>query len=309
MRSNNTNLGIACIVAGMGISSLMDASIKALSGGYPLHEIVMVRSVIAIFLTAIIVHIEGGLALLKTTRPFIHLARGLLIVVANMSFYMAMSVMPLVVVTGLFFSSPLFITMLSKPFLGEQVGWRRWAGILVGFIGVLLIIQPGSEAFDVYSFLPIVAALAYATTQILSRRLGTTDKASVMSFYIGITFIVVSLIFWAFFGDGSHAEAFSPKLGFLFQAWHWPTLEHGALMGLIGILVTGVGYFLSQAYRVAEASAVAPFEFVMLPLALFWGYIFWGEVPGLLAGAGILLIVASSLYVFWRENKLSSEHN
>ena len=301
MRRNDTVLGISCIVAGMGIGSLMDASIKSLSGAYALHEIVMARSVIAVFLTLFIVRYEGGLALLKTSRPLVHLARGLLIVTANMAFYMAISVMPLVVVTGLFFASPLFITALSVPFLGETVGWRRWVGILVGFAGVLIIVQPGGDTFDVYSILPIISALAYATTQILSRRLGTSDKASVMSFYIGVTFIIVSFIFWFFVGDGSFMGAYNSKLDILLRPWKWPNFADGMLMAFIGLLVTGVGYFLSQAYRVAEASAIAPFEFVMLPLALLWGYLFWGEVPSAIAGFGIGLIVASSLYVFLRE--------
>ncbi len=301
MRRNDTVLGISCIVAGMGIGSLMDASIKSLSGAYALHEIVMVRSVIAVFLTMFIVRYEGGLALLKTSRPLVHLARGLLIVTANMAFYMAISVMPLVVVTGLFFASPLFITALSVPFLGESVGWRRWVGILVGFAGVLIIVQPGGDTFDAYSILPIISALAYATTQILSRRLGTSDKASVMSFYIGVTFIIVSFVFWFLVGDGSYMGAYGTKLDFLLRPWKWPNFADGLLMAFVGLLVTGVGYFLSQAYRVAEASAIAPFEFVMLPLALLWGYLFWGEVPSAIAGFGIGLIVASSLYVFLRE--------
>lgn len=301
MRTNNAILGISCVMTGMAFGSLMDASIKALSSDYPLHEIILVRSVVALVLTLFIVRFEGGFRTLRTSRPFTHLARGLLIVIANMSFYMAISVMPLAEATGLFFVSPLFITALSVPFLGERVGWRRWLGILVGFIGVIIIMRPGVDTFTAYSILPIIAALAYAITQITSRNLGITDSASVMSFYISLTFIVISAIFWAIAGDGSMAGMYGDKMDFLFRPWRWPDFSDGSLMLFVGVLVAIVGYMLSQAYRVADASVVAPFEFVMLVLAIFWGYLFWGEIPDIQASLGIAMIAGSGLYVFMRE--------
>jgi S-adenosylmethionine uptake transporter len=303
MRRDNTILGILCVMTGMATGSLMDATIKSLSGGYPLHEIVMARSVVAIFLTIFIVHLEGGLSLLKTKRPFVHLTRGLLIVVANMTFYMAISFMPLAEATALFFVSPLIITALSVPFLGEKVGWRRWIGIIAGFFGVIIMIRPGVNTISIYSFLPIIAATAYASTQIITRRLGTTEKASVMSFYISLTFIVIAGCFWWFIGDGSLSGQYDPKVEFLFRAWKMPDSGDAMLMVFVGVLVAIVGYMLSQAYRVANASIVAPFEYVTLPLALLWGYLFWGEIPDLQAAIGMALIVGSGLYIFLREKR------
>jgi len=303
MRRDNTLLGILCVMTGMATGSLMDATIKLLSGGYPLHEIVMARSVVAIFLTIFIVHLEGGLSLLKTKRPFVHLTRGLLIVVANMTFYMAISFMPLAEATALFFVSPLIITALSVPFLGEKVGWRRWIGIIAGFFGVIIMIRPGVNTISIYSFLPIIAATAYASTQIITRRLGTTEKASVMSFYISLTFIVIAGCFWWLIGDGSLSGQYDPKVEFLFRAWKMPDSGDAMLMVFVGVLVAIVGYMLSQAYRVANASIVAPFEYVTLPLALLWGYLFWGEIPDLQAAIGMALIVGSGLYIFLREKR------
>jgi S-adenosylmethionine uptake transporter len=303
MNPSNSILGIICIMIGMGTSSLMDATIKSLSGVYPLHEIVMARSVVAILLTLIIVHFEGGLALLKTSRPFMHLMRGVLIVIANMTFYLAISAMPLAEATAIFFVSPLIITVLSVFVLGESVGWRRWLGVLAGFIGVVIIVNPGAGSFSYFSLLPVIAALAYATTQITSRNLGITEKASVMSFYIGLTFIFISSGFWLLVGDGSYVEAGGEELNFLFRPWVWPTPDDAVRMVLIGVLVAIVGYMLSQAYRVANASVVAPFEFIAMPLSILWGYLFWQEIPGIQAAIGIALIFASGLYVFLRENR------
>ena len=303
MKHDKTILGIICVMIGMGTGSLMDTMIKLLSGDYPLHQIVMARSVVAIILTLFIVRLEGGLHLLKTSKPLLHLLRGILIVIANMSYYVALSSMPLAEVAAIFFVSPLFITALSVPILGEHVGWRRWVAVIFGFAGVVIMMRPGLSSFSYTSLLPVLAALAYAITQITTRRLGATDVASVMSFYIGLTFIFIAGGFWIAVGDGSYAGDYGVEMDFLLRAWHWPNTKDAAIMVGIGLLVTVVGYMLSQAYRVADASVVSPFEYVALPLAIMWGYIFWRDVPDAQSMLGIVLIVGSGLYVFIREKQ------
>ena len=303
MGTDRTLLGISCLVVGMATGSLMDALVKSISDTYPLHEIVLVRSVVAIALTLIFVYFEGGFGILKTKRPFIHLLRGILIVIANMSFYMGITIMPIAEATALFFVSPLIITALSVPFLGESVGWRRWLGIFIGFIGVIIMIRPDIYNFDYYSLLPLVGATAYAITQITSRKISGTEKASVMSFYISVTFLIVSLGFWSTIGDGVLSGQVNPKLEFLVRAWVMPDYDDSILMIINGVLIAIVGYMLSQAYRIADASAIAPFEYVTLPLALMWGYLFWREVPDIQAAFGMCLIVGSGLFIFLRENR------
>ena len=283
--------------------SLMDAVIKSLSGSYPLHEIVMIRSVVALLPTLIIVHLEGGLGLLGTSRPGLHLVRGLLVAVSNMTFYLALAAMPLAEATAIFFIAPLFITSLSGPMLGEHVGWRRWIAVFVGFVGILIIMRVGTGAVNWASILPVIAALSYALTQITSRRLGVTEKASVMSFYITLTFIVISAGFWLVAGDGSMSGINGPSLEFLFRAWTLPQGNDALIMIMLGFLVALVMYLLSQAYRVARASVIAPFEYVALPLSILWGFLFWREIPDLTALLGIVLIAASGLYVFVRERR------
>ncbi len=301
--SNNFALGVTCITIGMVASSLMDATIKSMSVEYPLHEIVMARSLVAVVLTLAIVHYEGGLYLLRTPNLFVHLSRGALFVLANMTFYLAIAAMPLAEATAIFFISPLIITALSVLILGEKVGWRRWFGVLTGFVGVLVIIRPGFSSFSFFSLLPMVAALAYASSQVIVRRMGSYEKASVKSFYIMLTFIVVSGAFWLLFGDGALEGRYGPEMDFLFRPWRWPNGIDTIKMLTIGILIAIVGYMLNQAYTVANASLVAPFEFVALPLAVFWGYLFWNHLPDGPATLGIFLIAGSSLYVFMREKR------
>jgi len=281
--------------------SIMDVVIKWLSPDYPLHEIILVRTVVALFLTLIIVHFEGGFALLKTRRPMLHFARGLMIVTANITFYLALAVMPIAEAAALFYVAPLIIAGLSVPLLGEYVSKRQWVAILTGFMGVVLMSGLGTGSFKSAALLPVFAALAYALTQLMTRKLGVTDKASVMSFYIGVVFIIVSVVFGLTVGDGRFAASGGPALEFLLRPWRLPDANSLMLMVVCGFLVAVVAYMLSQAYRVAEANVIAPFEYVVLPLAILWGYLFWNEVPDFKTMIGILLIGGSGLYVFLYE--------
>ena len=217
--------------------TINDMLIKLLSGDYPLHQIVFLRSVIGIVFSLALVQLEGGFGILRTDKPLLHLLRGLLMVVANLSFFAALAVLPLADATALFFVAPLFITLLSIPILGEKVGIRRISAVLVGFAGVLVMQQPwASEGLGtgerIVLLLPVLAAFTYALCQIMARRLGATAKASAMAVYIQGTFILVSLGFWAVAGDGRYAVGVdNASLQFLLRAWRWPN-EGDALLFL-----------------------------------------------------------------------------
>ena len=177
---NNPALGIICIVLGMTAITVNDMLIKLLSDGYPLHQMVFLRSIIAVAFSLGMVQLEGGWKILRTDKPFWHLARGLLLVVSNLSFFAALAVLPLADATALFFVTPLFITLLSIPILGEKVGIRRISAVLVGFAGVLVMQRPweSSGSDKLVMLLPVLAAFTYALCQILARRLGASAKAS-----------------------------------------------------------------------------------------------------------------------------------
>ena len=150
--------------------------------------------------------------------------------------------------------------------------------------------------------LPLLAALCYAFMQILTRKLGIVSKASAMAVYLQMVFLAVSSIFWFLFGDGRYVESFqNPSMVFLLRAWEWPSSSDWPFFIFIGILSSAVGYCSSQAYRLASASFVAPFEYVALPLAALWGWLIFGELPDYWASIGMLIIVGSGLYVYQRE--------
>jgi S-adenosylmethionine uptake transporter len=300
-------LGIVVILIAMLAISVNDMVIKRLSGDYPLHQMVFIRSAIGIFASLALLHIEGGWRLLKTDRPGLHTLRAALIFFANIIFFAGLAVLPLATATAVFFVAPLFITLLSIPFLGEPVGARRIVAVLVGLLGVGVMMGPGADLGGGPRWalaLPVVAALLYAGMQVLTRKLRLGSKASAMAIYIQGMFLVTSLLFYLAVGDGRFAgRVENESLVFLLRAWRWPAPEDRGWFLLIGLMSAAIGYCLSQAYRLADAATIAPFEYAALPFAIFWGWLVFGEFPGPHTGLGILLIAGAGLYVFLRERQ------
>jgi drug/metabolite transporter (DMT)-like permease len=298
----NNLLGVLCAIGGALCFSVNDMAIKFLSGDYALHQVVLMRAAIAMIVTlALIVPLSGGLACLRTRRPGVHLIRGGCVVLANMCFFLALAAMPLADATAIFFVSPLLITAASVLVLGEAVGPRRWLAVGLGLAGVIVMMRPGTGAFQMAALLPVAAASAYAALHIMTRWMGATERAVTMSFYIQLTFIAVSTAMGLTVGDGRFADTGDASLDFLLRAWVWPDPADAALLILVGLASAGGGFLISQAYRVAEAGLAAPFEYVAMPLAIFWGVVIFGDWPDAVAWVGIALIISGGLYLFWRE--------
>lgn len=143
--------------------------------------------------------------------------------------------------------------------------------------------------------------IAYACTQILTRKIGLADKASTTAMYVQVSFFLLATLFGLIAGDGNFSGADHPSVEFLLRAWRWPGADDALLMAACGVLVAAGGYLLSQAYRVAAASAIAPYEYSALALAVFWGIVIWGDWPDMGTAIGIVLIVGSGLLIFYRE--------
>ena len=309
--SNRSALGIAFICAGMFSISINDMLTKQLSGGYPLHEIVFARSMIGVLFSFVIVQYEGGFSILKTDRPWLHAFRGLLVVISNFSYFVALAVMPLADATALFFAAPLFITVLSIPILGERVGPLRMSAVAIGFGGVILMQRPweGSETLEVdrlILLLPVLAAVTYALLQLMTRKLGATSAASAMAVYIQATFILVSLLFYLVAGDGRYAGVSdNASVQFLLRPWIWPEAGDWPYFIGLGLNSAVIGYCLSAAYKAADAATIAPFEYIGLPLAVFWGWLIWADLPDWEVWVGMALIAGSGIFVFLREKQKS----
>jgi drug/metabolite transporter (DMT)-like permease len=285
--------------------SINDATIKFLSGDYALHQIVLIRSLIGLaILLAIIVPLQGGFGVLRTNRLGMHMLRGFCVVAANTTFFLGLAVLPLADAVAVFFVSPLLITAFSALLLGEQIGPRRLIAVGLGMLGVLIMVRPGAEGFNAALLLPILAAVAYALLHVLTRKIGSTESAATMSVYIQLVFVVVSATVGATLGHGTWEGSGGDMLQFLLRAWHLPAAADWPLLVLIGIASAGGGFFISQAYRLSEASLIAPLEYAAMPIAVIMGIVIFGEWPAAASWAGMVLLIGSGLFVFWREARL-----
>ena len=301
----NINISLISIFCAIGASfcfSLSDFTIKILSDYYPLHQIILIRSAAAFLFTILLfVPLEGGLKVLKTRRPLTHLLRGLLLVFANLFFFLGLVSLPIAECSAIFYISPLLITLFSTLILKEKVGVRRFSALIIGFIGVLVIVKPGQISFAWVSLLPLSAAVCYAGLHIMTRHMGLSEKASTLSIYIQFSFILISVLMGLVLGDGKFSGSQNPSIDFLLKAWEWPINIHWLSITGIGIASSIGGYLISQAYRLSEAGLIAPFEYTTLILSVFWGIVIWNEWLNLSSLLGIILILTSGIYIAIRE--------
>ncbi|MGQ0565687.1 MAG: DMT family transporter [Gemmobacter sp.] len=296
-----TLIGILCAVGASLAFSVNDMAIKALSGDYALHQVILFRSLIGMaFLVACILPFHGGLAALRTRRIGAHLLRASFVVTSNLFYFLGLAALPLADTSAIFFVAPLLITALSVPLLGEKVGPRRWTAVGVGLVGVIIMLRPGG-AMQVAVFLPLASALAYAFMHMMTRHLKGTEGAVAMTFYVQALFIVVSGTMGLAFGDGRYADQSDASLAFLFRPWIWPPAADWLVFLATGLGSSIGGLLIAQAYRLGEAGLIAPFEYTAMPLAIFWGLVVFSEWPLPTAWIGIALICGSGLYIGWRE--------
>jgi len=296
--------GAIYLVLGIAVFSLQDVVIKLVSGAYPLSEALTIRSVTALPLLFLLVAFDGGLTGLRSRRWRLLLLRGAVMCFAYTSYYLGLAALPLATCVALYFTAPLFITMLSVFVLGETVGPRRWLAILVGFGGMLIMVRPGSELFDWAALLPVVSGLAYGTSQIIARRLGETERSTVMAFYGNALFLVAGLILAGFLGSGAYADEGHRSFAFLMRGWAVPSAWDLMLMMGCGV-VAAVGLtLLTQAYRTAHANVVASFEYTALVWGVLYGWLIWNELPRSGTWLGIAIVVGAGLYVLHRERRL-----
>lgn len=287
--------GIRFLCAGIFVFSLQDAVIKQVSGNYPLTQVVAIRCVVAMPILLLLVQLEAGWRAIFSPRFQALAARAAIMFVSYTAYYMAFPAMNLAYAVALYFTVPLFVTALAGPFLGEPIGWKSWWALVVGFAGVLVILQPGSGLFQWAALLSLLAALMYACSMVLARRLGTAQPASVMAFYQNGVFLVGALVI----GASTHwlgiDHAGHPSIAFLVRPWVWPELGDGLLIASCGVIASAGMVLLTNAYRIGPARQVTPFEYTGILWAPLWGFLFFGEIPRLTTALGAILIAGAGL--------------
>jgi len=294
--------GIFFALGGGVTLSVNDLAIKALSGSYALHQVILIRAFVGMAIVlGVIWFSKAGFRQLRTRRPLDHLFRVSIVMVSNVTYFVGLSLMPLADAVATAFVAPLLVTLMSAVILREQVGPRRWAAVAVGMVGVVIMTRPGAGVIQPAAILVLISAFCYASSHMMTRRMRLTESAMTLNFFVQCGFILVSLSFGLFAGDGHLAQAPGSTWEFLFRPWHVPPVGDWWAFLATGVAVGVGGLMMSQAYRTTEAALVAPFEYVGMPTAIFWGVMVFGSWPDATAWAGIALICGAGLYTLWRE--------
>jgi drug/metabolite transporter (DMT)-like permease len=232
--------------------------------------------------------LRAGAHPFATTGLGLQIGRGVAMGGSSVLFIAGLATMAMPDATAVAFAAPLIVTALSIPFLGERVGIRRWSAVAVGFVGVMIIVQPGSSTFHPASLFPLASAACWAAGLVITRRIKTRDATFTTLLYTtGVAFMI--------------ATAFLP--------WVWQPLPLSAvaLIVLMGVLSSGGQYFLLLGYQRGPASLLAPFSYMQIITSTFWGAVLWGTWPGVATLIGAAIVVASGLYVLHRERMRRGE--
>lgn len=280
---DRTGLAIMLMCATSLIFALQDAFSRKLGGEYPALLIVMIRYwVFGLFVIALVSRQPGGLRrAVRTRRPWTQFLRGMILVVETALMIRAFVSLGLVGTHAIFTAYPLLVAALSGPILGEKVGWRRWAAIGIGFVGILIILRPGSTSLNTGAVLAFACALMFAVYGLLTRHVARDDPAQVSFFWTGVAGAITAT-----------------ALGI----WHWEWLAPAdwIWMGLLCVCGLLSHYLLIRAYELAEASALQPFAYTQLVWVSFIGVLVFGEVLHANVVIGAVIVVAAGLFTLWR---------
>lgn len=283
---NNTRLGIWLMVATTLIFAAQDGLSRYLAGQYNVYVVVMIRYwFFAAFVIAISARKRGGLAqVIRTRQPVLQTIRGALLAAEICVMVTGFTVLGLVESHAVFACYPLLVAALSGPVLGERVGWRRWTAIAVGFIGVLVILEPGVKVFAPAAIIPLVSAFMFALYGLLTRYVARQDSAATSFFWTGVTGAIIM------------TATGIPN---------WQPMTQSDSLWMAILCVTGaMGHFtLIKCYEVAEASAVQPFAYLQLVFASAIGLTIFGEVMELNVMLGATIVVMAGLFTLWRERQ------
>ena len=261
--------------------SVMDVIVKW-TDDYPVGQVLFFRGFCGLIPILFIIPKERYIDFYKTSRPLLHFKRCMAGIIALISIIIALRNLPLATVVSVTFAAPIFTTIFSIFLLNEKVGFYRWLAVMVGFIGIIVISEPGFSSLNFYFIFPIIFCLGLSYVAITIRRLSTTEPVWLIGFFFSISIMILS--FFTFY-----------------QNWMLPNLIDLFLLSLIGILGGLANLWLTQSYKLSEVSLVTPVKYLAIVFAIFFGYLIWDEVPTTKTLIGAILVIASSIIIFRRE--------
>ncbi len=282
-------LGIFMMLIGIGVMNLMDGVGKWLvMDGVEVMQILALRSIIIVPLLLLYYRATNNLTELKPTRPTAQAARGLIGFIAPFAFFLGVAKLPLTSAVVVFFSSTFMISILSIFFLGERPGKHRWSAIMIGYIGVIIAMSPAWGGDLTGYLLILLSSFFYALLFVSGRKLSETESVGslVLSYNLGVGVVALILLPWF---------------------WVPLTLEHWGFITLLSLLAVTGHFCLTQAFAVAEASLITPFEYSSILWTVVLDMLVWQVLPGRPTWIGAFIIICSGLYVIYRESRLSKE--
>lgn len=276
---------IACMIGAVACLTASDALIKSMSSIYSVGQLLFIRSLFVWPWIVFFAIRQGGLRTLRLNSTKGHVVRGILVIASTFLFVAGLQFLPLATAIAAIFMGPLFITAMAPLILGERVGWRRWAAVSVGFLGVLVMVRPGTDAFQWALLFPIAGAMCGGLRDLITRRISQSENTLAMLAMTTLAIMVAGIVSIPF-------------------GWAEFRYEDLAKFAISGTLVTGGHYLMIDAFRRGEAGLVAPFKYTSLLWAIVIGYVAFGELPDHYTLVGATVIIAAGLYVFYRETQL-----
>ena len=286
MLSKN-QLGFLYMFMSVCAFSIMDLIVKW-SDSYPLGQVIFFRGFFGVLLYFLIMPRDRIKNFYYTKRPGLHFLRCFFGLIALLAIFTALRNLPLATVVSISFAAPIFTTILSIFLLSEKVGLFRWLAVIVGFIGIIIITEPGFTSLNIYFIYPVIFCLGMSYVAITIRQLSTSEPVWLISLYFSVTITLASF--------------FTIPYG-----WIMPDIKDLILLVSIGIFGGAANLWLSQSYKFSEVSLVTPLKYLALVFAIIFGYIIWNEVPSVKTLIGAFLVITSSIIIFRREITLKKQ--
>jgi drug/metabolite transporter (DMT)-like permease len=283
-----TVLGIYLRLSGLALYCTMDAMVKALGGTYGPFQLMLFRSAIALIPIAFIVWRAGDISVVRSRCPGLQVIRIVAGLGSMAGFFYVFPRMVLVDAYAISFAAPFFMVGLAVPLLGEQVGWRRWSAVVVGFVGVIVMLDPFGISFHTMSLVVLGATFCYSVSTVMVRMTSRYDHDAATMFWFALVSSVISLV------------AGVPD-------WIWPTAMDWVWLILLGSLGGIAQVLVTRAWRLAPASVLAPFDYASMALAVLYGYLWFHEEPSWTVWLGLPLVIGSGLYILHRERVRGSQ--
>ena len=280
MLSKN-QLGFLYMFMSICAFSLMDVIVKW-SVDYPIGQVLFFRGFFGIVFYFFVIPRERFHNFYQTDRPGLHTLRCISGLIALVAIFIALRKLPLATVVSISFAAPIFTTILSIFLLGEKVGIYRWLAVLIGFIGIVIIAEPGVSELNIYYIFPVIFCLGLSYVAITIRQLSSTEPVWLISFYFSLSITLLSFLT-------------------IPQGWVMPSFEHFVLLSFMGIFGGVANLWLSQSYKYSEVSLVTPLKYLALVFAIFFGYFVWEEIPTIKTLVGSFLVIISTLIILRRE--------